>query len=236
MRFWLLERAYWISLASWYHLLVFGVWVPVMAALSLRRVRAQPAGMPLNRLKHLQSSAFILVAFGALSLISARSQNIDLLRPVLLAPQWSMPAAVVFYAGAVMAMRPRWRRAVERGERIVNLYMPQTRVERGWWIAVSMLAGISEELTWRGMQPILLTALTGSVGMGVLGSAALFGLGHAPQGTRSAVVIGIFSLGFNALVWLSGSLYLAMAVHIAYDLTAGLTYGKLGRELGYEPK
>jgi hypothetical protein len=54
------------------------------------------------------------------------------------------------------------------------------------------------------------------------------------QGWRSAAVILVFALGFHALVWLSGSLYVAMAVHIAYDVTAGISYGRLGRELGYQ--
>ena len=46
-------------------------------------------------------------------------------------------------------------------------------------------------------------------------------------------MIVCFALGFHALVWLSGSLYVAMAVHIAYDITAGITYGRLGKKFGY---
>ena len=42
-------------------------------------------------------------------------------------------------------------------------------------------------------------------------------------------------MAFQALVWTSGSLLLAMIVHAAYDITAGFTYSRLGRELGYEP-
>jgi len=49
-------------------------------------------------------------------------------------------------------------------------------------------------------------------------------------------MILLFALGFHALVWLSGSLYVAMVVHIAYDIIAGLTYGRLGKELGYSPE
>jgi membrane protease YdiL (CAAX protease family) len=49
-----------------------------------------------------------------------------------------------------------------------------------------------------------------------------------------ARVIIVFALGFHLLVWLSGSLYVAMAVHIIYDVTAGLNYAKLGKQLGYK--
>jgi membrane protease YdiL (CAAX protease family) len=62
-----------------------------------------------------------------------------------------------------------------------------------------------------------------------------FGVAHFNQGCKSAAIIVFFALGFHALVWLSGSLYVAMAVHIAYDITAGLSYGRLGKEFGYSP-
>jgi hypothetical protein len=58
---------------------------------------------------------------------------------------------------------------------------------------------------------------------------------HATQGWRSAAVIVGFALGFQGVVVARGSLHIAMAVHVAYDITAGLVYGKLGRELGYVP-
>jgi len=48
-------------------------------------------------------------------------------------------------------------------------------------------------------------------------------------------VIVVFALGFQTLVWLTGSLYVAMPVHITYDITAGIAYGRLGRQLGYAP-
>jgi membrane protease YdiL (CAAX protease family) len=135
-----------------------------------------------------------------------------------------------------MFMRPRWRRAVERRTRVVHLFMPDTAAERAWWLAVSILAGVGEEITWRGVQTALLSALMGSYLLGALLSAVSFGLAHFIQGWRSAVVITIFALGFQTIVWLSGSLYVAMAVHVAYDMTAGLSYARLGRELGYAPE
>jgi membrane protease YdiL (CAAX protease family) len=67
----------------------------------------------------------------------------------------------------------------------------------------------------------------------VLIVAVTFGLTHIVQGWKSAAIVCLFALGFQTIVWLSGSLYLAMLVHIAYDVTAGLSYGRLGRELGY---
>jgi hypothetical protein len=41
----------------------------------------------------------------------------------------------------------------------------------------------------------------------------------------------VFALCFQLLVWLAGSLYVAMVVHVAYNITAGLAYCRFRREL-----
>jgi membrane protease YdiL (CAAX protease family) len=132
-------------------------------------------------------------------------------------------------------MRPRWRRAVEERTRIVHLFMPETVKERAWWVLLSTLAGIGEEITWRGVQTALLAYMTGSFVAGAALSAISFGLAHSIQGWKSAALIAVFALGFQSVVWISGSLYVAMLVHALYDITAGFSYGKFGRELGYTP-
>jgi membrane protease YdiL (CAAX protease family) len=113
--------------------------------------------------------------------------------------------------------------------------MHENATERAWWLFVSVLAGVGEEITWRGVQTALLVPLTGRYWIAAALSAASFGVAHALQGWRAAAIIVCFGLGFQAIVVASGSLYIAMAVHVAYDVTAGLAYGKLGRELGYVP-
>jgi len=138
------------------------------------------------------------------------------------------------YVAAVKFMRPLWRRAVEKRLPILRLFMPRDAGERAWWIGVSLLAGVGEEITWRGVQTQLLVPIVGAYAAATLLSAISFGSAHFVQGWRSCAVIVLFALGFQAVVWASGgSLFVAMAVHVAYDVTAGITYGRLGRELGY---
>jgi len=143
---------------------------------------------------------------------------------------------LLMFIVAVAAMRPRWRRAVERRARVVYLFMPANASERAWWIVVAVLAGISEEITWRGVQAGLAYKALGNLAIAAAFCAISFGLGHIIQGWKGAAIVTLFALAFHALVWLSGSLYVAMAVHIAYDITAGINYGRLGRELGYQPE
>jgi hypothetical protein len=58
-----------------------------------------------------------------------------------------------------------------------------------------------------------------------VGAALLFGAAHVVQGWRGIGVTTVFSLSAQALVLYSGSLYLAIAWHVAYDVVAGLSYG-----------
>ena len=229
----MLPEVYWLSPAGSVHLVAFGLMIPMLAWLQRRKLVA--GGWPLGpRLPHYRRGVASLIVFAALSLATAWSQRIQLFPASIDRPWISIAAAIAMYVIAVTLMRPRWRRAVERGLPHVYYFMPDTREERRWWIAVSILAGISEEITWRGVQPALAAFVVGSPVAGALVAAISFGAAHATQGWKSASLIVLFALAFQSLVWLSGTLVLAMAVHAAYDVTAGLAYARFGRQLGYK--
>lgn len=229
----MLQDIYWLGPAGWSRLGTFLVLVPYLAIRSHAKMQATAGRAPLNRLAHFRSTMVMLVLFGALSLVTANRQDINLFDRPLAASPWAFAGGIAMYVAAIAVMRPRWRRAVEQRSRIVHLFMPSNNTERAWWILVSVLAGVSEEITWRGVQPVLLAFLLGSAWAGAVVAALSFGLAHIIQGWRAALIITGFALAFQGLVWLSGSLYVAMIVHVVYDITAGLNYGKLGRELGY---
>ena len=224
-----MPQAYWVTPLGWYHLIVFGLLIPLGAVRGRRKLAARP--LP-SRTRHFVLTTVTLMLFCALSLWTARDHALPLFPRA-----WPRPAGVV--AGAVLLivavgfMRPRWRRAVERRARIAYLFMPRSGPERALWTLVAATAGVSEETIWRGVQPALLWAVVGDPYLAAGLSAVSFGVAHMLQGWRSAVVVTGLALGFQIVVVLSGSLYVAMAVHFIYDLTAGLTYGRLGRELGY---
>jgi len=168
----------------------------------------------------------------ALSFLTAWAQAIDLF-PARLPNPSGVVAGAVMLVVAIAFMRPRWRKAVERRTRIVHLFMPRDRTERLLWVLVAASAGFGEEITWRGVQPMLLATLIGHPVVAAALVAVTFGIGHMVQGWRSAAIIVVFAASFQTVVWLSGSLYVAMAVHFIYDVVAGMTYGRLGEELGY---
>jgi membrane protease YdiL (CAAX protease family) len=223
------ERA---QLAAWFHVLYFGVLLPLLVFRLHRKFAGKKKALP-DPKKHFRGATIELAYHAGLSVLVAVVARVDVFAFDTSHLVRGLPVGVAFYAAAVLYMRPRWRRAVEKRAPIVSLYMPRDAQERAWWIAVSLLAGIGEEITWRGVQTQLLVPIVGTYAVAALLSALSFGGTHFVQGWRSVLVIAVFALGFQAIVWASGGLYVAMLVHVAYDVTAGLMYGKLGRELGY---
>jgi len=220
---------YGIGLIGWYFI---GIQV-LMAWMSFRsRARVDALKTLPPRTRSFTGTLVVQVVMLSLSLLVAGRLHLTLLPRVAPTPIHLLAAVVV--AGALVAfMYPRWKQAVAKGARRLYFFMPQGRKEKALWIAVSTAAGFGEECTYRGVLYVLLYTLTGSVWAGALLSAALFAGGHAFQSLRSMIIIFAFSLVFQTLAFWSGALYVSMLAHFLYDVTAGMSYSRLGRALGY---
>ena len=207
-------------------LALHAVALPVLVARSRRRF---VAGAPLPpKERYFASTIVQLCMFAAFSVLVARVEFVQLFAHYTPRLQ-DLGLALLALALAVAAMRPRWRKAVERGVPTVQLFSPETGKQLALWIGVCFAAGVGEEITYRGVLTVLLARGIGNVAAAGLLSAVLFGLVHMIQGWRSAAVTVLFALGFQVLVWMAGTLYVAMAVHVVYDLIAGWSYGRLVR-------
>jgi membrane protease YdiL (CAAX protease family) len=82
----------------------------------------------------------------------------------------------------------------------VDSLLPRSLLEILIWIGVSMTAGICEELAFRGYLQQQCHALTGNIVAAVLAQALVFGVAHAYQGWKNAVVIGVLGVLYGALV------------------------------------
>lgn len=98
--------------------------------------------------------------------------------------------------------------------------MPRTDLEYRWFRAVSVTAGICEEILFRGFvtwylghwMPLWLAAVIGAVG---------FGLAHAYQGMTGIIKTGVTGLLMGLLFVASGSLLWPIILHVAVDLQGG---------------
>ena len=213
-----------VGVAGWIHLAVFGVAVPLLV---IRSKRFLDQGVELSSFApHLLSAMLQLAIFALLSLVVAHLEGLELF-PAAWPTVDAWLAGGLLLAAALAIMRPRWKKAVAEGRPIVRLFSPRDRRERLLWTMASALAGFSEELTWRGVQFGLLSALTGQPLVAAFVCAVMFGAAHYVQGHEASMAIVPFAFAFQLLVLYTGSLYVAMVVHCLYDVIAGFSYGRL---------
>jgi uncharacterized protein len=113
------------------------------------------------------------------------------------------------------------RRAALRGRLGPGeFFLPHTPAEHRGFLLLSLTAGFSEELLYRGFLTWLVGSYVGlPAAIGVV--VVAFGLAHASQGRRGAIRVGLAGLVFSLIVVLTGWLVPAMIVHALLDVNAG---------------
>ncbi|MDM5182101.1 CPBP family intramembrane metalloprotease [Massilia sp. DJPM01] len=117
------------------------------------------------------------------------------------------------------AVRPKYRAALLS----LEYMLPVSSHERRWWVAVSISAGVCEEVFFRSFLPQFLTGqLHGSWTLDPtvawLVSAVAFGMCHFYQGVGGIVRTTIGALLLSLAAILSGSILLPVVLHLLLDL------------------
>ena len=100
--------------------------------------------------------------------------------------------------------------------------LPRGSAEIAGWIALSLTAGVCEEVLFRGYLQQQFAALTNNAAIGILVSAVLFAGAHGYQGLTRATVIGFTSVILGATAYWRKSTRPGMLAHAAQDLLGGL--------------
>ena len=100
--------------------------------------------------------------------------------------------------------------------------LPRRADERRAFAILSITAGITEEIVWRGFGLALLVALFPHAPLGVYIAllASAFGWAHLYQGIPGIIVTAVLGGLLTALYVATGSLLLPMVVHALIDLAA----------------
>jgi hypothetical protein len=104
----------------------------------------------------------------------------------------------------------------------IQILLPRGTVEAALWIAVSVSAGICEELAFRGYFQRQFSVLSGSRWIALLVQAVLFGVSHGYQGVEACAKIALFGVLFGVLALWRGSLRPGMLAHAWGDIASGI--------------
>jgi len=191
---------------------------PALGIFSYLRIRS---GKPLPPKRRRYRSGLLIQALLLLiTTVAAREQRV----PIIAGPRPG-PGAWLIAAAILLATGFRTRRALpklspSRMERI-RIILPDEASQMPYWVAISAMAGITEECAYRGLAFRFLTENHGSVPLALALCIVSFGVAHMAQGWRGVLGTSIVAAIMHATVFLTGSLYLAIVTHAVYDLMVG---------------
>ena len=162
--------------------------------------------------------------YGALGLRLELEENF----PAALASAITL-ATLLVGGNAVLLGRVGGREWLRRRSGHIIAFLPHTVEERNRFIVLSASAGTWEEIFFRGF---LLWYLGFYLGMwpAVALSSLVFALAHLYQGWVNAGLIAILGVVFASLYVWTGSLWLAMFLHVVIDVNAAFVGFRLNRD------
>jgi len=213
-------------------LLLLGVAVPWRGAVRVRALLARGELRSSERIAIYATTIAFQWALGALTAwrCVARGWYLGSLGVGLPDPRTTIAIGLTFAVllGLVqlVAFRQLGRLPPERRGRLGAIalkLMPQNLAEALPFVALVCTVSVCEEFLYRGFVLALVQRVFGgSVLAAVVGSSAVFGIGHYYQGRRGVMNTSVLGALFAGLrVW-TGSLAPGMLVHFAVDLLAGL--------------
>lgn len=125
-------------------------------------------------------------------------------------------ALVTFAVWAIIAARSETDEIPAVGD--IQAMLPRNRAELPYGAALSINAGIVEELLFRLAMPAMVFAFTGNALVAVLVSVLVFGLLHAYQGPVGVFASAVMGAIFMAIYIGTGSIAVAIIVHALFDL------------------
>jgi membrane protease YdiL (CAAX protease family) len=120
--------------------------------------------------------------------------------------------------GAVLATRGNWRILKTIGN--VGSLLPRNRREIAHAAAMSIAAGISEELAFRLFLPLLVALVSGNAFVAFGVAVAAFGAMHLYQGRAGVIATTLVGALMAAIYLMTGELWLAMLLHALIDLNS----------------
>jgi len=222
------ERAIHSAVAPWWHTVGMFLLFIVLAALTATAQHAMPAAgaapSPFTLYLPLLVIEGLLLWYVRWGLarreISLRS---------LIGGTWSGRRDVLRDVGIAAAMwalwmgiSTLWTRLSPSAEANVNVLLPHGALGSSLWVAVSLTAGLVEEILFRGYFQRQFAAWSGSGAIGLIIQAVLFGLAHGYQGLSACVRIVGYGLLFGCVALWRRSLRPGIVAHAWTDIASGL--------------
>ena len=195
-------------------------------------LRGMRAGDPLAKVRMYRQIVIEQIVTTALALWLCFSGAVPFVKLGLGAPySWWLSAGLAVSLSALLLwsgirLRAKAQKIREKLKGRAEALLPSTAPEQHWFAAVSIGAGISEELVFRGFLFFYLALWfphINSLECALL-TSLVFGMGHLYQGWKGILSTGLVGLVFAGLYVLTGNLLVPIVVHATMDLRALLIF------------
>jgi len=216
-------------IASWRHLAVV---VAIMIAVAVQGLmfqsKAGEARLPRGAIVYL---SLILMELALIYLVWRGIKSTDTTLRDLIGGRWQSALdvlrdiALAFVLWLVLIGIALLWKAVAGGNGLptsVTAMLPQTAPEITMWIALSISAGVAEEIVFRGYLQKQFAALTGSSWIALAMQALLFGISHGYQGIDAMLRITLLALAFGLMALWRKSLRPGIIAHAWTDIASGV--------------
>jgi uncharacterized protein len=146
---------------------------------------------------------------------------------------WWLSAGLAITLGGLLVwsgvrLQPKARKIREKMKGRLDALLPDTPQEQHWLAAVSVGAGVNEELVFRGFLFYYLALWFPRIhGLEcALLTSLIFGIGHLYQGWKGILSTGLVGLVLAGLYLLTGNLLVPIVVHASMDLRAAMIFWK----------
>ena len=223
------------SITLVYLFVVLG-WMPLAGIFSFLRLKAGKPRAP--KIRVYRNMIAIQVVLLGYSVAVARHDHMILIGspPAL----WIWLISVGYMAFIGLRLQGVWKKMSAERKKSARRLLPENPYHLRYWVPISFLAGIGEEIAFRGVAFGVLRDLSGSTEFAILICVLAFAFAHMLQGWRGVLGTGVIALVMHFVVYATGGLYLAMAVHVAYDLIVGFIamrqFMQDGNQLALQPQ
>jgi membrane protease YdiL (CAAX protease family) len=199
---------------------------PLLGRMMYQRVRRQiAAGVPNAKVRLYRELVVEQIITTGVVLALWGFGRVPAARLGLVAPRswgWSIALLLVVVGALIwssLQLRPKAEKLRNRVQDSVGALIPDSHLERSWWAGVSVGAGISEELVFRGFLLYYLSVYLPHLNIAerVLLVSVSFGLAHIYQGWKGAIGTGVLGSILAGLYLLTGSLLLPVVIHAVVD-------------------
>lgn len=228
-----------LSLVDIIMLAVILIGLPLETLINLKQTRADLAsGEPSVRIKHYTSTILLLwgVALPILVLWAVSDRGWDALgfrlqTDLMSLSGWALAALITAYfiyqnvlVSASQKVRTQFRETLSK-DAVMSGFLPHSAEDRHLYNLLSITAGITEEIIFRGYL-IWAFGLFIPLWGAALCALVVFTLLHAYQGPKNLPAIFLMGGLVTLIFVLSGSIWPAIAVHIFVDILNGRTITK----------